>query len=59
AALPGTISTAAYLGGHIEYEVETQNGLLFVVDDAIEEMLSPSTEVAIGFRNRGLALITA
>ncbi|WP_457580658.1 ABC transporter ATP-binding protein [Ensifer canadensis] len=59
AALPGTIATAAYLGGHIEYEVETQNGLLFVVDDAIEKMLTPSTEVAIGFRNRGLALITA
>ncbi|NVD42120.1 ABC transporter ATP-binding protein [Ensifer sp. HO-A22] len=57
AALPGTISTAAYLGGHIEYEVETQNGLLFVVDEAIERMLPPATEVAIGFRSRGLALI--
>lgn len=59
AALPGVISTAAYLGGHIEYEVETETGLLFVVDEAIERMLSPATEVAIGFRNRGLALITA
>ncbi|WP_312364191.1 ABC transporter ATP-binding protein [Ensifer sp.] len=59
AALPGVISTAAYLGGHIEYEVETSTGLLFVVDDAIEQMLPPATEVAIGFRNRGLALITA
>lgn len=59
AALPGVISTAAYLGGHIEYEVETATGLLFVVDEAIERMLSPATEVAIGFRNRGLALITA
>ncbi|NRP22362.1 Sulfate/thiosulfate import ATP-binding protein CysA [Ensifer adhaerens] len=59
AALPGVISTASYLGGHIEYEVETETGLLFVVDDAIERMLSPATEVAIGFRNRGLALITA
>ncbi len=59
AALPGVISTASYLGGHIEYEVETETGLLFVVDDAIERMLPPATEVAIGFRNRGLALITA
>ncbi|MEI2298641.1 ABC transporter ATP-binding protein [Ensifer sp. MJa1] len=59
AALAGTISSAAYLGGHVEYEVETATGLLFVVDQAVEEMLSPATEVAIGFRSRGLALIDA
>ena len=59
AALAGTISSAAYLGGHVEYEVETATGLLFVVDQAVEDMLSPATEVAIGFRNRGLALIDA
>ena len=36
---------------------ETPTGVLFVVDQAVEDMLSPATKVAVGFRSRGLALI--
>ena len=32
-SIPGTIQHAAYLGSHIEYEVETAAGILFVVDN--------------------------
>ncbi|MBD8556035.1 ABC transporter ATP-binding protein [Rhizobium sp. CFBP 8762] len=55
----GQITTAAYLGDHIEYEVETSIGPLFVVDTGVENALAPATDVAIGFRERGLAIIDA
>lgn len=54
---PGRIATAAYLGDHIEYEIETEHGKLFIVDPAVEEALAPQTDVAIHFKPRGLAII--
>ncbi|KQY13864.1 ABC transporter ATP-binding protein [Rhizobium sp. Root482] len=57
AAFPGQITHAAYLGDHVEYEVETTTGKLFVVDPAVERALAPATEVAIGFKGRGIAII--
>ena len=54
---PGRIATAAYLGDHIEYEIETEHGKLFIVDPAVEEALAPLTDVAIHFKPRGLAII--
>ncbi len=36
--LDGRVASAAYLGDHIEYEVETAHGRLFVVDTAIENV---------------------
>ena len=57
AAFPGQITHSAYLGDHVEYEVETSTGRLFVVDPAVERALAPSTEVAIGFKGRGIAII--
>ena len=35
---------AAYLGDHVEYEVETEAGTLFVVDPAVDRNLAPATE---------------
>ncbi|MGV8939267.1 MAG: ABC transporter ATP-binding protein [Allorhizobium sp.] len=58
AAFPGRITHAAYLGDHIEYEVETANGSLFVVDPAVEHAMAPKTDIAIGFKGRGIAIIT-
>ncbi|WP_428648263.1 ABC transporter ATP-binding protein [Roseibium sp.] len=55
--LGGEILTAAYLGDHVEYEVETPVGNFFVIDHEIERSLPPRSAVSIGFRNRGLALI--
>lgn len=57
AHFPGQITHAAYLGDHVEYEVETSTGKLFVVDPAVERALAPATEVAIGFKGRGIAII--
>ena len=59
APLSGTITHSAYLGDHVEYEVETAAGTLFVVDPAVDRSLETSSSVAVGFRDRGIALITA
>ncbi len=56
-AFSGHITHAAYLGDHIEYEVKTRNGTLFVIDPAVETALQPTTEVEIGFKDRGIAII--
>ncbi|SES39097.1 TOBE domain-containing protein [Rhizobium sp. NFR03] len=57
AALPGRITHAAYLGDHVEYEVETGTGRLFVVNPAVKRALPPATDVAVGFKGRGIAII--
>lgn len=57
AHFPGQITHAAYLGDHVEYEVETSTGKLFVVDPAVERALAPATEVAVGLKGRGIAII--
>ena len=59
APLSGTIIHSAYLGDHVEYEVETAAGTLFVVDPAVDRSLETSSSVAVGFRDRGIALISA
>jgi iron(III) transport system ATP-binding protein len=55
----GRVTHAAYLGDHVEYEVETAAGTLFVVDAAVERSMAPATDVAIGFKERGIAIISA
>ncbi|ACI55046.1 ABC transporter related [Rhizobium leguminosarum bv. trifolii WSM2304] len=57
--LPGRVLHSAYLGGHVEYEVETDVGTLFIIDHAVERNLPPSSDVTLGFENRGIALINA
>jgi len=57
AALPGRITHAAYLGDHVEYEVETDHGRLFIVDPTVDRTLPPSTDVGIGFKSHGIAII--
>jgi iron(III) transport system ATP-binding protein len=59
APLSGTVTHSAYLGDHVEYEVKTEAGTLFVVDPAVERSLETSSTVAVGFRDRGIALISA
>ena len=55
--LPGRILSSAYLGDHVEYEIESPLGRLFAVDPEAEVPLETDTPVALGFRARGLALI--
>ncbi|WP_062235463.1 ABC transporter ATP-binding protein [Aureimonas sp. N4] len=57
--LDGRVASAAYLGDHIEYEVETALGRLFVVDTAIETVRPVSSAIGIGLHERGVALIPA
>lgn len=56
-AFAGSIRHTAYLGDHVEYEVETASGTLFVVDPAVDRNLPPATSVSIGFHHRGIAII--
>ncbi len=56
--LGGRIASSAYLGDHVEYEVETDTGRLFAIDTGGDTPLPAGTEVAVGFRPRGLALIS-
>lgn len=53
----GRIVSSAYLGDHLEYEIETDVGLLFAIDAEGDAPLRPGTPVSLGFRPRGLALI--
>ena len=57
--LAGRILHSAYLGDHVEYEVETAVGTLFIVDDAVDRILPATSEATLGFRNRGIALINS
>jgi len=53
----GRIAHSAYLGDHIEYEIETEHGKLFIVDPDVEQALPSQTDVAIHFKARGIAII--
>ncbi|MFT3998662.1 MAG: ABC transporter ATP-binding protein [Rhizobium sp.] len=53
----GQIVHSAYLGDHVEYEVQTERGSLFVVDTTVDAALPPRTDVAIAFKDRGIAVI--
>ncbi|MCA1299470.1 ABC transporter ATP-binding protein [Stappia indica] len=55
--LPGRIQSSAYLGDHVEYEVELENSTIFVIDTGTADPLPPGADVSVGFRDRGIALI--
>ncbi|MFD1796154.1 ABC transporter ATP-binding protein [Paracoccus aurantiacus] len=55
--LDGKVATAAYLGDHIEYEIDSGAGRLFVVDDTSTTAFAPGTPVRLQFRGVGVALI--
>jgi len=58
-AFTGRITHAAYLGDHVEYEVATSRGNVFVIDRTADSPFDTTTEVAISLKDRGIALITA
>ena len=57
--LAGRILHSAYLGDHVEYEVETDVGTLFVVDHTVDRILPANADISINLKNRGIALINA
>ncbi|MEP7207139.1 MAG: ABC transporter ATP-binding protein [Casimicrobiaceae bacterium] len=52
--LAGTVTKAAYLGGVMEYTVDTPLGALFVIDREVEAPRAPGTSVTIEFLPRGV-----
>lgn len=57
--MPGRVLHTAYLGGHLEYEVETEVGTLFIVDHDMNQTVTETSDVTLSFKNRGIALIDA
>lgn len=57
--MPGRVLHTAYLGGHIEYEVETEVGTLFIIDHEMSHTQRETSDVTLNFKNRGIALIDA
>lgn len=47
AGLPGRVRRAAFLGGHMEYEVETPAGILFVVGPSSGSRPAPGETVSV------------
>ncbi|MBK0125822.1 ABC transporter ATP-binding protein [Pantoea sp. S61] len=56
-ALQGEVTHSTWLGDHVEYEVATPLGSLFIVDAQMEQRLPLASTVAIDFKPQGLALI--
>jgi iron(III) transport system ATP-binding protein len=53
------ILKASYLGGHVEYEVNSPVGDLFVVEHGRAVPLPPGTEVSITLADRGVSIVPA
>jgi len=56
-ALAGEVTHCTWLGDHIEYEVSTELGALFIVDAQMEQQLPLAARVGADFKPQGLALI--
>ncbi|WP_442796850.1 ABC transporter ATP-binding protein [Pantoea vagans] len=56
-ALQGEVIHSTWLGDHIEYEVATELGALFIIDPLMEQRLPLAARVGVNFKPQGLALI--
>jgi iron(III) transport system ATP-binding protein len=55
--IPATIRKAAYLGGLMEYTLDTALGDLFVVSMAVERPLAAGTSVVVTFAGHGVVVV--
>jgi iron(III) transport system ATP-binding protein len=55
--IPARILSAAYLGDHLEYDLETAVGRLFITDAMTNRSLGPGTETKLNYSGQGAALI--
>jgi iron(III) transport system ATP-binding protein len=55
--LPCQIMKASYLGGHVEYEVSSPVGTLFIVEHGRPVPLPPGTDVSITLADRGVSIV--
>lgn len=56
-ALAGSIAKATYVGNHMEYTVETEQGKWFATTDNVDEVFSESEAVNVSFASRGPVLL--
>ena len=57
-AIPGKISKAGYLGGHMEYIVTTDGGERFVIDENVRTPFAAGTDVSVSFADYGITLVS-
>ncbi len=55
--LSGRILSAAYLGDHAEYEIDTEIGRLFVVDRSERALLPSGAQITLGLSGQGVAVV--
>jgi iron(III) transport system ATP-binding protein len=55
--IEGRVVKASYLGTHVEYDVESPAGPLFVVAYGAKTALKAGTDVAITFADRGICIV--
>jgi len=48
---------ASYLGGHVEYDVESPVGTLFVIEHGRPVPLAAGTPVSITLADRGVSIV--
>ncbi len=57
AGIHGVIRKATYLGGHMDYTVETSLGELFVMDAVMDAVHEAGDEVHLQLKRRGVSLV--
>ena len=57
APVNGTVRKAAYLGGLMEYSLDTDIGALFVVSTAVERPLAVGSAIGVALANHGVVVI--
>ena len=55
--IPGTVHKAAYLGSHLEYEIKSAVGELFVIDPLGKEIIAEGNPARLQIRERGVNLV--
>lgn len=58
-SLTGRVLQATYLGTHIEYDIATSSGQLFVVDNQMAERFAPDTAVSVSIPQSKISLVPA
>lgn len=56
-SIRGRVTKSVYLGGHVEYELETALGSLFAVDHQALDAISVGEDVYINIAKKGVALV--
>ncbi len=57
AALGGTVRKSSYLGGLMEYTIDTEVGALFVISTAVDQPLAAGSRVGIGLAAHGVVIV--